>query len=58
MSEITTSFTSKYYFGDGKPMQCKKSSDGKTFYWYDSNGSNERNLCNQSGTVYAFMATG
>lgn len=50
-SILTTSYQSSKVFG----MDGKKSSDGKTVFWYDYYGDDETQL-NKNGSVYYFAA--
>lgn len=50
MSLITTSFQSTYFCANGTTVQAKKSSDGKTLYWYG-----EELAFNKSNYLYLFL---
>ena len=59
VSSLTTSFQEAYAFtkGSGIRTNAKKSSDGKTVYWYvNYGGSTADDYCNDSSTIYYFMA--
>ena len=57
MSQVTTSFESRYMMSqyDFSKPYVKKSSDGKTIYWYLSSSDSANYICNASGCVYYFL---
>ena len=54
-SNLTTSFVSRGSMSAGSGSNVKKSSDGKTIYWY---GNNAETSLNVSGYTYCFLAMG
>ena len=56
LADVTTSFVAKEWMtSDSENCYVKKSSDGKTIYWYGSGSYPERAL-NYNGSVYYFLA--
>lgn len=58
--QLTTSYTQgnglEPYKGDTKLLYGKKSSDGHSFYWYNTDSANGQ--CNASGETYIFLLLG